>query len=245
MAESTAADDRVLKRPALLWVLALAAVPFALKFLSHYGLGANYVAQSLYKLGQLFVPVLWRRRVEGRRGWACWWYVEEPLPTRRVGSIAVALAVVMVALPALAIPLLAQKFNVDPLAVRAHLSAKFSLTPALAVPAVVFLSTLNAGLEEFHFRGWLDRQLSMRCGALVGALGSAAAFALMHLFIFAGVPDAKPAAQVGVFVVLFGAGLIWSWLARRPGGIHAAWLAHGLTDAGLLTWGLFWIELLP
>ncbi len=245
MAESSVANEQPQRRPTLLWVLALAVIPFALRFISYYGLGANYAAQSLYKLGQLFVPVLWRRHVENRRGWACWWFVEEPLPTKRVGSIAVTLAAVMVAIPALTIPMLAHWFHIDPLAVRAHLSAKFSLTPALALPTVAFLSTLNAGLEEFHFRGWLDRQLSIRCGAIAGSLGSASAFALMHLFIFAGVPGAKPTAQLGVFVVLFGAGLMWSWLARQPGGIHAAWLSHGLTDAGLLTWGLFWIELLP
>jgi hypothetical protein len=44
-----------------------------------------------------------------------------------------------------------------------------------------------------------------------------------------------------VFASLFIAGVSWSLIARRPGGIHAAWLSHGLTDAGLLTWGLFWL----
>ena len=44
-----------------------------------------------------------------------------------------------------------------------------------------------------------------------------------------------------VFVSLWIAGASWSLIARRPGGIHAAWLSHGLTDSGLLTWGLLWL----
>jgi hypothetical protein len=48
-------------------------------------------------------------------------------------------------------------------------------------------------------------------------------------------------AYVLLFVALLLIAVVWSLLARRPGGIHAAWLSHAMTDAGLLTWGLFWL----
>ena len=70
---------------------------------------------------------------------------------------------------------------------------------------------------------------------------SASAFASMHLLIFRGMPGATAGPQAVVFASLALAGLFWSYLARRPGGIHAAWLSHGLTDALLLTWGLRWL----
>ena len=63
----------------------------------------------------------------------------------------------------------------------------------------------------------------------------------MHTFIFAGFGGPESLILPAVFVALAVMGIAWSWLARFPGGIHAAWLAHGLTDAGFLTWGLFWL----
>ncbi|MFV2069965.1 MAG: hypothetical protein ACC645_23610 [Pirellulales bacterium] len=52
---------------------------------------------------------------------------------------------------------------------------------------------------------------------------------------------ALPFCAKGVVLGLFAAGVVWSGITRLSGGIHAAWLAHGLTDAGLLTWGLFYL----
>ena len=69
----------------------------------------------------------------------------------------------------------------------------------------------------------------------------AIAFGAMHGFIFSGVATVGPLAKLLLFVALFIAGISWSLIARRPGGIHAAWLSHGLTDAALLTWGLSWL----
>jgi hypothetical protein len=61
------------------------------------------------------------------------------------------------------------------------------------------------------------------------------------MFIFSGFPDVTVWVLSLVFLSLMIAGVSWSLIARREGGIHAAWLSHGLTDAGLLTWGLFWL----
>ena len=55
-------------------------------------------------------------------------------------------------------------------------------------------------------------------------------------------PAAFPYCAKGVLVLgPFAAGVVWSGITRLSRGIHAAWLAHGLTDAGRLTWGLFYL----
>ena len=222
-------------------VLALAAIPFALKVASQTWLPANYAAQSLYKLGQLLVPVVWRRRVDGQWGGACLWPVDQPRPAASTWAAAVIVAGVSILLAALLVPRVASALGVAPAEVRRHLEDKFSLAPSLLLPAIVFLSTLNAGLEELHYRAWLGQELSRRWGPTLGIATSSALFAAMHLFIFAGVRDVGCSALAVLFVVLAAAGTLWSLIALRPGGIHAAWLCHGLTDAGLLGWGLVWL----
>ena len=136
---------------------------------------------------------------------------------------------------------LAPMLAIDPEKIRAGLSDKFALTPAKAAIAVAYLFTINAALEELHFRAWLDRELTVRFGNRTGILLSAAVFAAMHMFIFSGMEGVTIWVLALVFLSLTIAGVSWSLIARRPGGIHAAWLSHGLTDAGLLTWGLFWL----
>ena len=107
---------------------------------------------------------------------------------------------------------------------------------------VVFLTSINSALEELHFRAWLDPELSRRFGDSAGIVASAAAFGAMHVLIFANMRDVTPVVLGLVFLALFAMGTAWSMLARRPGGIHAAWFSHALTDAGLLTWGLYWLD---
>jgi membrane protease YdiL (CAAX protease family) len=131
--------------------------------------------------------------------------------------------------------------GLQPETVRADLDARFAMTPIKAMLVVLYLLSINAALEELHFRAWLDGELSSRWGDAVGIIVSALAFAAMHVFIFAGGAGASPTALVLIFLALAVAGTCWSLLARRRGGIHAAWLSHGLTDATLLTWGLFWL----
>jgi membrane protease YdiL (CAAX protease family) len=132
--------------------------------------------------------------------------------------------------------------ELDPHAIRAGLDDRFQMGPAGALLVVVFLSVVNSGLEELHFRAWLDRELSARWGAAAGIAASSLAFGGMHVLIFLGMPDLPAAAVVLVPLSLAIAGAVWSLLMRRPGGIHAAWLSHGLTDALLLGWGLHWLD---
>lgn len=231
-------------RPHAASIVALASIPFALKTVSFLWLPGNYAAQSLYKLGQLLVPVIWRSRVDGKRGWALLWPVDEPRPDKTTVLMAVGVALGSVIASIATISLFAAAMGVDPGAIREHLGARFSLNAATMIPAVMFLSTLNAGLEELHYRAWLDRELSARWGNVAGIAVSTALFSAIHLFIFADAPTATPTALACLFFALVVGGVAWSLIARRPGGIHAAWLAHGLTDALLLTWGLWWLGLI-
>jgi membrane protease YdiL (CAAX protease family) len=136
---------------------------------------------------------------------------------------------------------IAAKLGIDPMEIRRQMDSRFLMTPGRAVAAVLYLFTVNAALEELHFRAWMDRELSTLYGNAVGMTVSASAFAAMHLLIFRGMPGATFGPLAIVFLSLAAAGFFWSVLARRPGGIHAAWLSHGLTDALLLTWGLKWL----
>ncbi len=223
----------------LLFLLALA--PFAAKVISLVWLGNNYLAQSAYKVFQLAAPLWWRRSVDRRRGLAVLWPLERGWPAASTWAIAVGIAAAAVATAVVVLPWLAARLGIEAEPLRQDLDARFSMTPGRAALVVLFLSTWNAALEELHFRGWLDPELSRRFGDRVGIGGSAIAFAAMHLFIFANMHGATYVAMALLFLTLAAMGVIWSLLARRPGGIHAAWLCHALTDAGLLTWGLFWL----
>ena len=238
-----AGKHRPLGKPAIgaAVVVVLALLPFALKAAALAWFSSNYLAQSAYKLLQLAVPVAWRRRVDRASGWRSIWPVDEPLPSAATWLIAVVLALATIALAALLIPWLAGRSGIDPRELRRHFDARYALNPWRAAAVVAYLASFNAGLEELHFRAWLDRELSARWGQLAGTASSAAAFAGMHTFIFAGFDASGSLLLPTVFVALAVMGVAWSWLARFPGGIHAAWLAHGLTDAGFLTWGLFWL----
>lgn len=225
---------------ATLCLLAIAALPFLCKgAVVAVGL-TGYLWQSLYKVFQLAGPVGWRRQ-QGRSWLASFWTVDQPLPDRRTWAMAVVLAAVLASSAIAAASMLAPRLDLQPESIRADLDARFAMTPLRAVLVVLYLLSINAALEELHFRAWLDGELSSRWGDAVGIIVSALAFAAMHVFIFAGGAGASPTALVLIFLALAVAGTCWSLLARRRGGIHAAWFSHGLTDATLLTWGLFWL----
>ena len=229
------------KRGPLRLLVVLGLLPFAIKAAALAWFAQNYLAQSVYKIAQLLVPVGWRRRFDGRRGWASVWPVDEPLPSASTWLLAVAIAALSIAASSQLVPWFAAQVGFEPSQLREHFDARFALTPWRAAAVVIYLATINAGLEELHFRAWLDRELSMRLGSATGIALSAATFAGMHTFIFAGMEGLTLWMLGGVFAGLLVMGIAWSLLARRPGGIHAAWLSHGLTDAGFLGWGLYWL----
>jgi membrane protease YdiL (CAAX protease family) len=224
-----------------LLVVLLAMIPPCVRWLCITWAGAWPALHWVYKLPLLGVPVLWRRWVGGQRGLAAFWPVEEPWPRPRVWLAAVVMGLLFAFAAIGLLNWLAPLLEVDPRRLRAAFDARFALTPWKAVGIVVYLFTFNAGLEELHYRAWLDRELSARMGGLLGVVCSAGAFSGMHVFVFAGMPGVGVVHLALLCLGLFVAGVSWSWLKRRPGGIHAAWLSHGLTDSGLLAWGLYWL----
>lgn len=224
----------------LLILLGAAALPFVAKILV-MALGLQgYVLQSLYKILQLLVPGAWRY-AEGKRGLAILWPTDEPLPSRAVWLMGTLSAGALALAGMLALRWLLPLWKLDARIIRQGFDERFTAGPLAAVLIVLFLSFLNAALEELHFRAWLDRELSLRIGAPAGIGVSAAAFGTMHGFIFFGLPGFPPTLIALAMLSLAFCGACWSILMRRPGGIHAAWWSHGLTDALLLGWGLRWL----
>ncbi len=224
-------------------VLMLAALPFVAKgAVVWWGL-KGYAWQSLYKVVQIAIPVGWRRQVEGHRGTYAVWPWDAGWPGAGTWFIAVLAAIGLAGSAVVAVTQIAPAMGlvIDPTELRAQMDDKFAMTPARAALVVLYLFTLNAAIEELLFRWWLDREVSAAWGDCLGIGISGSVFAAMHLFIFADMSAVTPLMLGLVFAALFLAGLVWSLIARRQGGIQAAWLSHGLTDAGLLTWGLFWL----
>ena len=222
-------------------LLALAAAPFVANSVV-LGIGLKgYSWQLVYKSMMLAAPVFWRYRFGGHRGLACFWPVNEPLPSAATWAVAVTVALTMAGSAICAIMGLGELLGLNPHELRNYFDNRFMLTTPTAVLIVVYLFSINAALAELHFRAWFDRELSARWGSFAGVTISASAFGAMHFFVFAGTPVATFAVMFLMFVALFIGGVSWSLIARQRGGIHAAWLCHGLTNVGLMTWGLFWL----
>lgn len=169
------------------------------------------------------------------------WPTDEPLPNRRTWLLAAVTAIVLSGSAIVAAEWLLPFLQIDPATIRAGLDQRFTVGPMGAVVVVLFLSLLNCGMEELHFRVWLDREISAHWGSASSIAVSAGAFGAMHVLIFMGMRDLPVAAIVLVPLALVVAGVAWSLIMRRPGGIHAAWLSHGLTDALMFGWGLHWL----
>lgn len=223
-------------------ILLLASLPFFAKATTLWLGLTGYVAQSAYKVLQLAIPLGWRFF---RLKWG--YSVAAAIPSRRRFpfvrwlNVGVFLAFVFAGSAIVAILRLGPSLGVHREVIRAALDSRFEASPAVAIMVVLFLSSANAALEELHFRVWLDRELTKRVGSVLGIGISALAFGAMHAFILVGLPGIRPEAIVAMGAGLTLAGICWSMLLRRPGGVYAAWLSHGLTDALLLTWGLFWL----
>jgi membrane protease YdiL (CAAX protease family) len=224
-------------------LLLLAAIPFALKAAVLWIGWTGYALQSLYKLAQLAIPMLWNL-AKGERGRHAFLPAGAGRPSAQLLLAAAAVAVVFSGAAILLAHTLLPLLSVDPLAIRAGLDARFAMSPAAALGVVIFLAALNSALEEWHFRWWLDRELSARWGSKAGIAVSALAFGSMHAFIFAGTPGIPAYAIVLAALGIAVGGGAWSMLLRKPGGFYGAWLSHGLTDALLLGWGLWWLDYL-
>ncbi len=225
----------------MMLLLLLAALPFGVKALTIAAGLWGYGLQSLYKIPQLLVPAAWRF-MHGERGWSVVWPVSEPRPSWRLLLVAVGFSCAFTGTAIALILMLSEPFGMDPMAIRAGMDLRFAASPLAAVLIVAFLAVVNSALEELHFRVWLDREIAKRMGDAAGIAVSAFLFSAMHCFIILVLPVELPNLIVALITIgLALAGTCWSFILRRPGGAHAAWLSHGLTDALLLGWGLFWL----
>lgn len=106
-----------------------------------------------------------------------------------------------------------------------------SFIPSLGLKwLVIVFSATSAGIcEETGFRGYMQRPIERRHGALVAILVSSLFFMALHL--------TKDWATAGMVPVIFGAGVLLGLLARCSGSLIPGMIGHVLMDVGLFA---FW-----
>jgi membrane protease YdiL (CAAX protease family) len=93
----------------------------------------------------------------------------------------------------------------------------------------VLVSATSAGIcEETGFRGYLQRPIEQRHGALVAILVSSLFFTVLHL--------SKGWATVGMVPIVFGAGILLGLLAWSSGSLLPAMIGHVVMDIGLFAY---------
>ncbi len=225
---------------AVLALLGLGSLPFIAKIAVLFFGWTGYVLQSLYKILQLLLPPFWRWQ-RGERHLRKLLWPDATLPSISTLLIGIAIAVGFSLAGIFAITLLAPLLSLDPQLLRANFDARFTISPTGAVAVVVFLSAFNAILEELYFRAWFDRELSKRMGSAIGIGVSAVSFGAMHTLIMVGFPGFTWLIALLLVIGLTLVAVAWSLLQRQKGGLFAACVSHGLTDALLLGWGLHWL----
>jgi membrane protease YdiL (CAAX protease family) len=93
----------------------------------------------------------------------------------------------------------------------------------------VVISAASAGIcEEIGFRGYMQRPIEQRSGALVAILISSFFFMLLHL--------TKDWATIGMVPIVFGAGVLLGLLAWASGSLIPCMIGHTLMDIGLFAY---------
>ena len=105
-----------------------------------------------------------------------------------------------------------------------------SFIPSLSWKWVaVVISAASAGVcEETGFRGYMQRSIEQRSGALVAILISSFFFMLLHL--------TKDWATIGMVPIVFGAGVLLGLLAWSSGSLIPCMIGHTLMDIGLFAY---------
>jgi membrane protease YdiL (CAAX protease family) len=106
----------------------------------------------------------------------------------------------------------------------------FSFIPSLPLKwLAVVVSATSAGIcEETGFRGYLQRPIEQRHGALVAILISSLFFTVLHL--------SKGWAMVGMVPIVFGAGVLLGLLAWSSGSLIPSMIGHVVMDIGLFAY---------
>jgi membrane protease YdiL (CAAX protease family) len=106
----------------------------------------------------------------------------------------------------------------------------FSFIPSLPLRwLAVVVSAASAGIcEETGFRGYMQRPLELRHGALVAILISSLLFTAVHL--------TKDWAMAGMVAIVFGAGVLLALLAWSSGTLIFGMIGHVVMDIGLFAY---------
>lgn len=112
-----------------------------------------------------------------------------------------------------------------------HAGYDFSFIPTVPMRwLAVVVSAASAGIcEEAGFRGYMQRPIEKRHGALLAILISSILFTLVHL--------TKSWSMIGMVPIVFGAGLLLGTLACASGSLVFCMVGHTLMDIGLFA---FW-----
>lgn len=224
----------------MITLLSFAAAPFIVKAFTMAFVAKGYGLQSLYKFAQIFVVLAWRR-AHGEKGFSIAWPIHEAKPSFSLLGMAIGSGVLFGFAAIVAVRALTPIYGMDPTVIRAGFDNTFAVDGIFALVVCAFLAFINSAIEEMHFRVWLDGEVSKRIGDACGIAVSSVAFGAMHGFVLWGFPTMPTSMSALILCCLIGAGTCWSLMVRRTGGIYAAWISHGLTDAILLMWGLFWL----
>ena len=108
----------------------------------------------------------------------------------------------------------------------------FSSIPSQSLKwLAVLVSAASAGIcEETGFRGYMQRPIEQRHGALVAIFISSLFFTVLHL--------SKGWAMAGMVPIVFGAGVLLGRLARASGSLLPGMIGHTVMDIGLF--GYWW-----
>lgn len=116
-----------------------------------------------------------------------------------------------------------------------HHGYEFSMIPDVRLQwLAVIVSAASAGIcEETGFRGYMQRPIEQRHGALVAILISSLFFMLLHLN--------KDWALIGMVPIVFGAGLLLGLLARASRSLVFCMIGHTIMDVGLFAY--WWTQI--
>jgi membrane protease YdiL (CAAX protease family) len=116
-----------------------------------------------------------------------------------------------------------------------HHGYDFSMIPDVRLQwLAVIVSAASAGIcEETGFRGYMQRPIEQRHGALVAILISSLFFMLLHLN--------KDWALIGMVPIVFGAGLLLGLLAWASRSLVFCMVGHTIMDVGLFAY--WWTQI--
>jgi uncharacterized protein len=92
----------------------------------------------------------------------------------------------------------------------------------------LFVSIIHAFIEEYYWRWFIFRGLTLKFSAVWSAVISSSAFASHHFIILGQFFSPQMAFGLGLFVFL--GGLLWAGIYKKTGSLFGCWLSHFLID---------------